>query len=183
METAFNVYEWKECPVDMLRDFALANVSGSHKTCETHEVPQVFKDYAASIIEGEQGYEVDHWMYWISELESVDTVASCDPNHDKEWQLKFPHTHQWDGRTMILYLQVPKVGGALVILDADMNETDRFETKVGWAAVMNDHAIHGVKAIRGGPNRVTMIAGAYPYPPGSPKCRCPDQHLIPRVTN
>lgn len=183
MNEAFAIREWKDCPVDMLREHVLANVGPGHKTCEGKEVPQVFKDYAKSIIEDEMGYEVDHWIYWISEITALENLKSIPPEHDREWQLKFPHTHQWDGRTMILYLQVPESGGGLAVLDPDMNEVDCFEPKVGWAAVMNDHAIHGIKAIHGNTNRVTMIAGAYPYPISEPKCRCPNRSEIPKVTN
>jgi len=183
MENVFEVFEWKDCPVDMLREHVLANVSGAHKTCETNNVPQVFKDYAKSIIEDEMGYEVDHWLYWVSDIQALEKCEHTPPKHDPEWQLKMPHTHQWDGRTMILYLQVPESGGGLAILDPDMNEIDCFQPKVGWAAVMKDHAIHGIKAIHGDTNRVTMLAGAYPYPVKEAKCRCPDKHLIPKVTS
>ena len=183
MEQAFEIFEWKDCPVDVLREHVLANVSANHKTCETSDVPQVFKDYAKSIIEDEMGYEVDHWLYWCSDITALDNLKLVPPEHDREWQLKFPHTHQWDGRTMVLYLQEPESGGELALLDPDMNETDSFKPKIGWAAVMKDHAIHGIKAIRGNTNRVTMIAGAYPYPVAEAKCKCPDKHLVPKVTN
>jgi len=168
----FDVFEWADCPVDMLRDYVLANVSVGHKTCESHNVPRVFKDYAKSIIEGELGHKVDHWVYWISDITALKNLASIPPNQDHAWQLKFPHTHGWDGQTLILYLQVPESGGALVMLDPDMNEIDRFEPKVGYAAVMSDHAIHGIKAIHGNTNRVCVLAGAYPYPPEEPRCQC-----------
>jgi len=178
----FRVFEWEDCPVDVLREHVLANVSTGHKTCETNNVPQVFKDYAKSIIEGELGYEVDHWVYWISDIVNLDALKYVPPEHNRDWQLKFPHTHGWDGRTMVLYLQEPEEGGALALLDDDMNEIDCFEPKVGWAAVMSDHEIHGIKAIHGKTNRVTMIAGAYPYPKGSTVCRCANQNWV-RVIN
>jgi hypothetical protein len=181
MESAFEIFEWEGCPVDMLREHVLGVVSGGHKTCESNDVPQVFKDYAKSIIEGELGYEVDHWVYWCSDITALENLkpSHVPPEHDLDWQLKFPHTHGWDGRTMILYLQEPEEGGALVVLDDDVEtEIGRFEPKVGWAAVMKDHAIHGIKAIHGDTNRVTIIAGAYPYPVGSTVCRCANQDWV-----
>lgn len=174
---------WDDCPVEELREFALANVSPARKTCEDCNPPQVFKDYAASIIEGEVGYEVDHWKYWASNLTALDNLASVPPEHNRDWQLKFPHTHGWDGITLVLYLQAPEGGGELVILDDDI-ETELFRAspQVGTAAIMKDHSIHGVKAIIGNTNRVTLIAGAYPYPTKSTKCRCENQDWV-RVTN
>jgi|Cruoilmetagenom7_1024161.scaffolds.fasta_scaffold00637_16 hypothetical protein len=174
-EAAASMHKWEGCPIEELRQLAIEGAGGAHATCMGFTPPQSFKDFAKSIIEDEMGYEVDHWNYWASNLDPVD--------EGREWQLKFPHTHQWDGRTMILYLDEPEGGGELVVLDEDMTtELQVFEPKAGYAAVMRDHAIHGVKRIIGSKNRVTMIAGAYPYPKGSTKCRCKRQDW-PRVTN
>ena len=70
----------------------------------------------------------------------------------------------------------------MVLEDDIKTEKQRFEVRPGMAALMSDHMIHGVKAIRGNTNRVTMIAGAYPYPPQSMKCRCENKDFV-RVTS
>ncbi len=179
--TAASMHKWEGCPVDELRLLAIEGAGGNRATCVGFTPPQSFVDFSKSIIEDEMGYEVDHWVYWASNLEPLDEKAQARSKDG--WQLMFPHTHAWDGRTMILYLDVPEGGGELVVLDEDMEtELHRFEPQVGHAAVMRDHAIHGVKRIEGDKNRVTMIAGAYPYPKGSQKCRCERQDW-PRVTS
>ncbi len=175
--TGVSTHQWDDCPVAELRGFVEQHV-GHHKTCEVPKapLPAVFVEFARQIIEDKLGYEVDHWRYWISSLAPLD-----DP--DAEWQLKFPHTHGWDGKTLVLYLGLPESGGELVVLDQDVEtELECWTPKEGMAAVMSDHAIHGVKAIKGSKHRLTMIAGAYPYPERSTKCRCADQNWV-RVTN
>lgn len=171
---------WDGCPVDELRDFVVANC-GAHKTCIVHAVPQVFMDFAKRTIEVESGYAVDHWQYWISSLAPLDEVGK--ERAKDGWQLMFPHTHGWDGITMVLYLNEIEGGGELTILDDDVEtELMSWSPKPGMAALMRDHAIHGVKAIQGETHRITMIAGAYPYPKRSTKCRCENQDWV-RVQN
>ncbi len=167
-----SIHTWEDCPIDELYPLAVAGAKNQHATCIDFKPPQAFVDFAKSIIEDELGYEVDHWRYWASDLEPVD--------ESRDWQLKFPHTHQWDGRTLVLYLNEPEGGGELMVLNEDMSEHTRFDVRPGMAAVMSDHAIHGVRRIEGSTNRVTMIAGAYPYPVGEKRCKC--ERTFPVVT-
>ena len=166
-------HTWEDCPVDELFALAVEGAGNQHMTCIGFDPPESFKQFASDVIEIEDGYVVDHWVYWASNLEPV---------LGGDWQMKFPHTHQWDGRTLVLYLNEIEGGGELVVLEEDMvTERQRFPVKPGTAALMGDHAIHGVRAIHGSTNRVTMIAGAYPYPKGTTKCQCERQDF-PVVT-
>lgn len=174
-------FQWDDCPVEELYPLAIAGAGSNHKTCVGFTPPQSFVDFAKSIIEDELGYEVDHWRYWASSLSPLDAKAQVRAIDG--WQLMFPHTHGWDGRTLVLYLNEVEGGGELAVLDQDVEtELACWEPTPGMAAVMADHAVHGVKAIQGDTNRVTMIAGAYPYPVGSTKCRCENQDWV-RVVN
>lgn len=171
---------WEDCPVDELKEFVVENCA-HHKTCMVSQVPQVFMDYASKIIEGEMGYHVDHWQYWISSLAPHDEAGRN--RSVPGWMCMFPHTHGWDGMTMVLYLNEIEGGGELVVLDQDQEtELARWKPVPGTASLMSDHAIHGVREIEGNTNRIAMIAGAYPYPKQTTKCRCANQDWV-RVQN
>ena len=161
------VHKWQRAPLEYLRSYVEERAVRGPKavTTDIQDPPNAFQAYAQSLLQGVLGYEVDHWVYWCSILDPVE-----DP--DQEWMVKFPHSHGYDGLTLVQYLQAPEEGGELALLDTKKNILEMYEPKAGEGAIIVDHEVHGVRAVRGSEPRITIIAGAYPYPKGSLKCRC-----------
>ena len=158
------VHTWRRAPLDYLRSYVEERANHGTIT-DIHDPPGQFVGYVESLVKGVFGYEVDHWIYWCSILDPVD-------NPEQEWMPKFPHSHGYDGLTLVQYINAPEEGGELALCDLDLNVTEMYKPKAGESAIIMDHEVHGVRAVRGSEPRITIIAGAYPFPSGPGKCRC-----------
>lgn len=170
---------WHDAPFEDLRQFCLTHTVGRQITTEVSDVPYSFGDYARRLVEDWLNYAVDHWEWWVSVLDPADVRpvgygirggAVYDP--DREWCTKFPHSHPWDGKTVVLHLDPPTAGGELVVFDDD-RETIIQEVvpQKGLVTIMSDHTYHGVRAVGGIRPRVTIMGGAHKYP-RSKMCGC-----------
>lgn len=157
-------YVWQDQPTQQLADYAHAHAGGMGPAQHVTDMPQVFKDYAEQVIVKGLGYEVDHWVYWATVQDPI-----SDPI---DWMPKFPHNHGYDGITLVQFLEAPEQGGELVIFDNRWVVTQSVTPEPGLGALIVNHEIHGVRAVRGSKPRTVVIAGAYPFPHGSTKCRC-----------
>jgi hypothetical protein len=163
----YDFVEWPDSPVDMMKEYAI----GEHRGFGAHPVPgsgdpetkmankkwmpTEFVLHSQDIVRN-LGYEAKRWRYWVS-------IISEETNkHEEEvWAQGFPHTHGWEGLTMIHYLQVPSGGGDLVIRDWQRDEIERFTPQVGWTAVIDGRTEHGVERVWGEVPRITLISTAY----------------------
>lgn len=167
MVSADRIHTWQNAPLDSMIEYVERTANRGRKaiTTDAPDAPGQFQAYAQALISGVLGLEVDHWVFWCSILDPVE-----DP--EQEWMPKFPHSHGYDGLTLIQYLQAPEEGGELALCDQEKNVISMYEPKAGQGAILKDHEVHGVRAVRGSKARITLIAGAYPFPSGPGRCRC-----------
>jgi hypothetical protein len=160
------ITHWDEQPTGELAAYAHRTYTGNGITQWIGDPPEVFESYARHLIEKVLNYTALRWHFW---------VTVCNPVADPSlrWMPLFPHNHGYDGITLVQYLEVPEEGGQLVIFNDDLTIKREVTPKVGDGAILVDHEIHGVRAVHGSTPRTVLIAGAYPYPLGTTKCRCP----------
>ena len=149
--------------------YARANARGL--IWHVEDPPQSFVDYTKQVIVDDFQYTVDHWHYWV-------TVHRPVADETQKWMPKFPHNHKYDGITLIQYLEVPEEGGELVIFDNDWRVKREYIPEVGMSAIIMDHELHGVRAVKGSKPRTVIIAAAYPFPPRTQACRCPSDWTL-----
>ena len=162
------MYDWPDAPEDMLLEYVLANHRGfgahpvpgypddpTGASNKPDQIPNEFVEHCKDVIEI-MGYRpCDRWRYWCSIIRMEQKQAE-DP-----WAQGFPHTHGWDGLTLVHYIQVPHKGGALVIRDHNREVIKKFTPEVGKTAVIDGRTEHGVERVYGDVPRVTVIATGY----------------------
>ncbi len=116
---------------------------------------QAFKDWCTPIFDN-LGIAHVRWDFWCSIIPEGH-VDKQNPG----WAKNFPHNHCWNGTTLILYLQVPKAGGDLVIVE-DGEELERVFPNPGMAATVGGWDEHGVEAVEGDVPRITLITTVFP---------------------
>ena len=130
----YDFVRWDDAPTAMLLEYVDAN----HRGFGAHPVPGFGDEPQAYTAHGEQAMPeefIEHckqivvdmgmepatrWRFWVSSIREENKPDT------ETWAQGFPHTHGWEGLTMIHYLQVPEHGGALVIRDWDRSEIARF---------------------------------------------------------
>ncbi len=153
-------FEFPESPVEQLCALALDNsVDGntSARDMDRNKLPESIKQHFRDCLtELEYPFDDAKWRYW---------TGVVHPGHKSNhvgWAKGFPHTHQWDGITLVHYIQVPDSGGDTVIMEDDhVNILHRFPPELRMTAAMDGWSQHGVEEVFGETSRMTILATGY----------------------
>lgn len=139
------------------RDFAVAHMEGQGAATPLDESslpPQNYRDWVQQTFKAND-LPMARMRYWVS------VIPAQPESYPPAWSKGFPHTHGWDGWTLVLYLSQIESGGELVVRDDKGTVLGILPPKLGTAVFIDGRTEHGVMIPYGEVPRVSLIATGY----------------------